>query len=137
MIAAVAQGDRERRGHRQGPAEEAGEALPGRAGQAGQDREALVEPDVDGSTVRYSLTGGTDPATYLLTASPTAADVTPAWADGLEAEEVTVVPWPAADRTVVFITANAEGTRAGQPISDALTGLSWTDADGVRQEWKP
>lgn len=72
---------------------------------------------------------------YLV--SGTAADVTPAWADGLEAEEVTVVPWPAADRTVVFITANAEGTRAGQPISDALTGLSWTDADGVRQEWKP
>ncbi|NLI52871.1 MAG: InlB B-repeat-containing protein, partial [Clostridiales bacterium] len=42
----------------------------------GQPHGITVDPDVDGSTVRYSLTNSTNPADYTLTTSPTATDYT-------------------------------------------------------------
>ena len=94
-----------------------------------------VEPDVNGSTVRYSLTGGTNPATYLLTESPTATDVTPGttvyfavtnpnYQPVLGSETITINP-----RTIRLTTASESRDYDGT----ALTNPNWsydTDNEG-------
>lgn len=58
--------------------------------------------------------------------------------DRLVNKRVKTTPWPQMGGTAVFIGADLP-TQPGPQVDGGplgLTGLTWTDADGVRQEWK-
>lgn len=71
----------------------------------------------------------------------TVSDVTALYSvDGLENRQVHVQPWP--EQGMTAVVANADVPRemydpsvhGGEP---SLAGFTWTDAEGVRQEWRP
>ena len=53
-------------------------------------------------------------------------------------ERVTTHPWPEMDSTIVVVAATLPPQPGPEPHGGplGLTGLTWTDAHGVRQEWK-
>ncbi len=76
---------------------------------------------------------------YALIVRGTAIDAQAAWDDDrIVDERIIEQPWPEMDSTIVVVSATLPQQHGPQPDGGpiGLTGLTWTDADGVRQEWK-